>query len=302
MLIKPGSPLRNVPAGVDGRTAFVIDGLRFAMDAAALSFARLRLALLMFSTREKPLDTDAPALAMSDAWATVDAMNRVVEMVMYTLRTLDPQQTDPWDHLDDVTPRIRDFLRVARSARDLRNGFHHLPSKLNLALSQAQPVMGILRWVHITPETAARGEATFYFYVSGSTHNSTVAMGPDILEGSLVAPIARVTLSAFGAKLDLSSAGEALPALIAEFEEQLLPQFKGQKVRPCGLLGSGKLVGMQFVPVPATATTRGPRGRMGLRNGFRLGRRAAAEADRSPRGPTELVPPQSGDHRDQVGD
>lgn len=255
MLIRPGSPLRNVPAAVDGRTAFVIDGLRFAMDAAALSFDRLRLALMTFSTVEKPLDTDAPALALADAWATVDAMNRVVELVVYTLRTLDPEATDPWADLDALRPPIGDFLKAARGARGLRNGFHHLPSKLNLALSQRHPVMGILRWVYLAPEMAARGEATFHFYVSGSTHDATMEIGPDIATGTLVAPIAKVSLSAFGEKLDLSAMGDALPGLTAEFEAQFAPQFKGMKVRPCGLLGTARLAGMQLVAVPDSATT-----------------------------------------------
>ena len=262
MLIRPGSPLRGVPASLDAEKVFALDGLRSAIDAATLSFTRLRGALLTFSTVDAPLETDAPVVAIADAWATVDALHRLADLVSFTLRKLDPDMRDPWADLDALRPAFRAFLSAARPARPLRNGFHHLPSKLNLAVAAAQPIMGVLRWLYADRESAAKGKARWLVYVSGSIDKADVALGLDALPGAFTLPVGHISISAFGNKLDISSACESIPDLIEELETQLRPRFAGHLVRPCGILASANL---SKRPVSAPASRATP-GRVGIRN------------------------------------
>lgn len=76
------SPLRQLRDGLSPIQRVAIDGVRYALEMAALSHWRLRHSLdLKSATLEEPLEPDFHTAIFLDAWSTVDSLHRLHQLL-----------------------------------------------------------------------------------------------------------------------------------------------------------------------------------------------------------------------------
>lgn len=203
-MLADDSPLKSLPVRLDLRQLRLLGGLRFALETAGHTFARLHDRLetwcLANPTPEDPSDLDIPG-TMIDAWGFVDAVNRFrdVGSVLYA----------------NGHQLSTDYDRY----RKIRNHIQHLRSRLQAPEHDERPPYGSLAWVFRRSAALVEG----YVLVPGTVHRAKdIPVMRNRLSGTR---LDFIELTAFGTTVSLSDTYSSLLAVVSDLEEELREQI-----------------------------------------------------------------------------
>ena len=231
------SPLSRLPLNMEPTQRAFLDGIRIAIEMVDISYVRLCATLysLTMKTIKKVLTTEQPgqniAGAMLDAWAIVDSIHRLRELV------------DRLPQMKRKKPSYLLFREKTSKVHDLRNCVQHLKKEILRLVKENEPVWGRLSWFTVTSRIPPAG--FFCMAISGTiTPGKHPPFGP--LQRVVHVPVDLVTLHAYGINLDISGCMDAVNTLAKGFEEKLGPQFEGL---PCG--GADFVVAQNIIGKPS---------------------------------------------------
>ncbi|RUQ31194.1 MAG: hypothetical protein EKK68_08605 [Candidatus Competibacteraceae bacterium] len=139
-MFEPNSPFLNLPANLDRKQAFYLDGIRHAFEIIDYAFTRLSSGLNEIGKNH--LETNRPTSYVSyylDAWAFVDALDRLV--ALWKLQPAANTIPDPWKP-DKLKERMRHI-------RDIRNVSDHLAQRADQIISKNSTALGELSWITV---------------------------------------------------------------------------------------------------------------------------------------------------------
>jgi hypothetical protein len=128
MVLKDDSPLHRLPPGYPVPLVQMLDGIRYAIALADLSYTRLRqtLATAFQEPGTRPVPFRIATAAFLDAWSMIDSMHRLGKLL--------------WDTVTkDAIPEVEVFLEAVRSVRELRNSFQHAEERVKDAAPFPMP-------------------------------------------------------------------------------------------------------------------------------------------------------------------
>jgi hypothetical protein len=122
MVLKDDSPLHRLPLGYPVQLVQMLDGIRYAIAMADLSYVRLTqtLATAFHESETRPSTYRIAAAAFLDAWSMIDSMNRLGKLLRDTVTK-------------DAVREVEVFLETVRSVRELRNSFQHAEERVRNA-------------------------------------------------------------------------------------------------------------------------------------------------------------------------
>jgi hypothetical protein len=194
LLIPPDSPMRNPPAALNDQQKVTWDGLRFAFDMMHISYTRLVATLERISKHHGSKDkaaefTEDPTLALTDAWAVVDNLWRL-HQVLRNARGL------------KGSPDLEVVLRAIAKVKGLRDGIQHAGENLKTIAAGRNPLLGSLSWIWTGDEPEKR---LYSFAIgAGSVRDGWMPLVNPAGGRSIHRPIGLVTLSAFGEEIELT--------------------------------------------------------------------------------------------------
>lgn len=195
------SPLRQLRDGLSPIQRVAIDGVRYALEMAALSHWRLRHSLdLKSATLEEPLEPDFHTAIFLDAWSTVDSLHRLHQLL---LKLPGVKRKDIQLYLDKLS-----------GVRELRNGFQHVDNELPKAARSGFPLWGTVGWV-LVENTVAH---TFCIAAAGHLTKQWLKFPTDTPGRFTYQPLGLVTLTAFGHSIDLDEMIHELEGLVPHLE------------------------------------------------------------------------------------
>lgn len=213
------SPFVQLPLGLDATQRRYLEGIRFAIEMAQLSYLRLRDMLTSATADDRSQLTQraVATAAFLDAWSLVDSLHRLRELLSAMPRF------QKRDSLFQV------FLRGTSGVAELRNRVQHLRGDLADASLAELPVWGTITWLMMKDDAAQR-------FLSGS-----LSAGPDT-GGLRPLPVPNnrvfhdrldhVTLHVGQADVDFSEAMRLTVRLAGGMEKSLRPQFEGKPPMP----------------------------------------------------------------------
>jgi hypothetical protein len=116
MILADDSPLNRIPLLPDSVLVQLLDGVRYSIGMADLSYQRLELTLARVFQPEPQVNRICVE-AFLDAWSFVDAVNRLRNLLEVTVRKR-------------VIPQVRVFIADTETYKDLRNDVQHLETEL----------------------------------------------------------------------------------------------------------------------------------------------------------------------------
>lgn len=139
-MFKPDSPFLNLPANLERKQAFYLDGIRHAFEIIECAFTRLSGGLSElgkdYSETSRPSSYAAYYL---DAWALVDALDRLV--ALWRLQPSAHTIPAPWSP-DKFQEEMRDI-------RNIRNVSDHLAQRADQIISKNSTALGELSWITV---------------------------------------------------------------------------------------------------------------------------------------------------------
>ncbi len=117
-MIREDSPLRHPPTDLSRRQVFILDGIRYAVDMAALAYERLAEHLQRVALLEREPVAREIATAMLDAWSIVDSAHRCRDLVT----NMPGLSHSPW---------MRLLLERTEDVAELRDRVQHQLGEIN---------------------------------------------------------------------------------------------------------------------------------------------------------------------------
>ena len=225
MLIQPDSPLFAPPSNLNRKEVFLLAGVRYSLEAVDLSYRRLFNGLVAFTHKLVPQSgTERVSIshppAFVDAWACVDALNRLTIL----LRLLDAMGA-PEDRPKETTPLMDAwdaFMEVTTDLKWLRNQIQHLEARQDRWVNLGVPVFGVLSW--LVPGDR-QGETLYGVnLVSGAFYGGKHLLISPMERMRFRNGIGEVQLSAFEKVISLSGAHSATVDLANRLEAHLEAQ------------------------------------------------------------------------------
>ena len=214
LLVPVDSPLRNPPAAMDARQKVALDALRCSLDAAHISWLRLKhdLTLVMqgFEADTRSETGEGLAAAMTDAWAMVDNLWRIHQVVNRMPHVKKP-------------PELKAHLRALSEVEELRHAVQHIDERFQQTADAGLPLWGTLSWFW-TPDGPVSG-GKIYATASGALRGNVTFDLINPAGRRIERPIGLVTLSAFGTRLELSTCASRVRAICAGFDAGLRSAF-----------------------------------------------------------------------------
>lgn len=139
-MFKPDSPFLNLPANLDRRQAFYLDGIRHAFEIIEYAFSRLTSGLSDLGKNYSEINRpNSYAPYYLDAWAFVDALDRL--LALWKLQPEAKTIPDPWSP---------DKLKVSmEDIRNIRNVSDHLAQRADQLISSNSTALGELSWITV---------------------------------------------------------------------------------------------------------------------------------------------------------
>ena len=139
-MFKPDSPFLNLPANLDRRQAFYLDGIRHAFEIIEYAFSRLTNGLSdlgkNYSETNRP-NSYAPYYL--DAWAFVDALDRL--LALWKLQPEAKTIPEPWS-----PDKLKESMKHIRK---IRNVSDHLAQRADEIISSNSTALGELSWITV---------------------------------------------------------------------------------------------------------------------------------------------------------
>src|SRR5262249_2733749 len=136
MLVENDSPLRRLPLALSKRQFLVFDGIRYAAEMADIAHTRLKTTLFEIArtAEQKVVPCRDIAGALLDAWAVVDSVNRMSDLLAQGGHGV---KRDAWYRLFRDRTEVVDLLR---------NKMQHLEGEINKLATQSGQLWGYLTW------------------------------------------------------------------------------------------------------------------------------------------------------------
>lgn len=137
MIIDKNSPLRRLPLLNRKQTLF-LDGIRYSIEMADLSYCRLRETLYKMSINccsSLPNDHINTVSAVLDAWSIIDSIDRLrglLYLAEFVKKDLLPNDDPLKQYMDDI--------------RLLRNSIQHIAQRIDMMVSKNLTILGSLSW------------------------------------------------------------------------------------------------------------------------------------------------------------
>jgi hypothetical protein len=215
LLLPKDSPLRNPPA-LESPQKAAVDALRFALDMTHISYLRLIEGLHRIGEMHRAgvERTDEPTTALVDAWAVIDNLWRL-RCVLRSFPRL------------KRTPDLEADLRALETVEPLRNGIQHLAGEFRN--SDRTPLLGSLNWFWSPDDPNAGGYSICF--AAGALRDGVIPIANPAGK-SYHRPVGLVTLSAFGAEIELS-------ALVVRVVQMAMRLDKGFRTATAGTVPAG---------------------------------------------------------------
>ena len=210
----------RLPAELDRVELRFLDAIRFGIESADLSYRRL-CAHLLEVTRLDQVKGELPkgifTATISDAWAVVDTMHRLKELLERTPR------------LKQKAPEVALFIRDAEVLNDLRNSFHHAREDFLKMPPNETAIWGVVSWC-----VPAKDHVKIFSLVPGTVFEGGYpALDP---RGHIVVgPLDLVTLTAFTKKAELSGIYRKMARLAAHLEAAVAKRVTGMGGSMCDM-------------------------------------------------------------------
>jgi hypothetical protein len=207
MILSDDSPLNRIPPLPDVLLVQLLDGVRYSIAMADLSYVRLESSLAaVFEPEPKPYRISTAAFL--DVWSFVDAINRLRNLFERTVR-------------QKVIPQVRVFIDATETYRDLRNDIQHLETELRK--KERPPVPGTpATWgtlACLAPTDDPRA-ARFGVLVPGTRSYATANFG--LADRPYpTRPVDSITLTAHGKQVCLTDTHGALERVTRAIEKTL---------------------------------------------------------------------------------
>lgn len=220
-MLSENTVFRRLPANLNRVELRFLDGIRFGIETADLSFGRLHNLLLevtqLAASRSDIPERVYPA-AIADAWATVDSMHRLKELLKRT------------PGLKQGTPEVALFVRAADELNGLRNSFHHAREEINQLPPRETAIWGVINWC-----APAGDHITMLGLVPGTvTEGNYPALNP--LGQIVLPPLDLVTIKAFARTAQLSDLHRKMARLTAHLESKVADRIAGMGGSGCDML------------------------------------------------------------------
>ena len=200
------SPLRLLPPGLSRLDTLAIDGIRHAAEIASLARRRLYATLTEIATAEPhaptPESADRITSAYLDAWAMVDAIDRMCRLV----RQLDVASGE------DLGQEMQSALK---GVRNLRNVADHLDRRLEYVEAHRSPALGRLSWFTLTGNR--RGMSCLL--MPGTIAPEAGGAMPNPAGKDFIPPTDHVTLAAGEHEVSLSDAFAVATRMVRAVED-----------------------------------------------------------------------------------
>ncbi len=213
-MLTENSVFRRIPACLDPKQAFFIDGIRHSVELFDFAYFRLR-DLLTDIALNPPTEGNLPQLstaAFLDAWAAVDAIDRF--RCLY-------QQFPGMERVTD--PTLASLSEVCEPFRKVRNIGDHLSTAADQVLSKKGAALGVLSWCTGYNVVPLR---IWFCTIRPGTIREEPQFQMDRVETTLDWPTDRVCLVAAGHEANLSSIRPHIELRIRHLEEQISEQLK----------------------------------------------------------------------------
>ena|SRR3990170_2600930 len=220
MLLRSDSPLKRLPPHLDRRQMVFLDGIRHAAEIAELAYQRLRETLTLIAlTYQSELESPKSfTSAFLDAWATVDAIDRLRGLVH-----LMPGVTEV--SRSDGQPGFREHTQAVR---DLRNVADHLAQRVDYVIAKKSAALGILSWFTLLQAETGRGLSCVIVPGTIIAHAQYHVVNP--LGHAIEPPTDLVTLSAGEYSACLSEVMREVARVVSKFESGMDHMLESQGV------------------------------------------------------------------------
>jgi len=216
MVLKDDSPLHRLPPSYPVPLVQMLDGVRYAIAMADLSYSRLRqtLATAFQEPETRPNPFRIATAAFLDALSMIDSMHRLGKLLWKAATK-------------DAISEVEVFLEAVRSVTELRNSFQHAEERVRDAARFPMPGVPPL-WGTI--ECLAPGvDRTQARSLSITPRNRTFRWAHlEIVDCPYPAPpVDHVALTAFNAAVSLTTLHGALAPLVLALERYIPPVPNG---------------------------------------------------------------------------
>lgn len=127
-MLNDDSPLHRLPPGYPVQLVQLLDGIRYAIGMADLSYTRLTstLATAFQEPEGRPSTYRIATASFLDAWSMIDSLNRLGKLLRDTITK-------------DAIPEVETFLVAIGPVRALRNSFQHAEERVRSAAPFPMP-------------------------------------------------------------------------------------------------------------------------------------------------------------------
>jgi hypothetical protein len=227
MLVKTDSPLRKIINNLNPHQTYLLDGIRYANDMAAISFQRLHYELISFSALNNPTpnnDAFFPSVFL-DAWSVIDNLSRLSSLLKHLIRKSTPpkgiKEYAEFKMQNSLREKMDQFITSSEDIILLRNYHQHLNAKLDFAISQKKSLWGSLGWFYF-PDPATL-TAKIWTLIPGSIRTNQQNVINPAGKNQYRIPIDMITLFANQKEINLSSTIQLVSEIITEIDLMLRP-------------------------------------------------------------------------------
>ena len=210
MIIGENSPLRRLPLLNRKQTLF-LDGIRYSIEMADLSYCRLRETLYNMSINccnSLPNNHINTVSAVLDAWSIIDSVDRL-RGLLYLAKFVKKDSLP----IDDPLKQYMENVRL------LRNSIQHIAQRIDMMISKNLTILGSLSWFTCTDSTEMRGVCCTL--VAGTVIHNSEHPFVNPCGKNIELPVDLITLSASGYSVCFSELMNYIRIMVKDFEDQL---------------------------------------------------------------------------------
>ncbi|MFC1921440.1 hypothetical protein ACFLYQ_06940 [Chloroflexota bacterium] len=215
MIIKKRSPFRLIPYKLDAEQTLFLDGIRYSIEMADISYTQLRRTLLYITKngQSQKLPGTNTVKALLSAWSIIDNINRLRNLLT-NMRGI-----------KKGSPGRVIFLKNTNEVETLRNVIQHLNKRavVDELLQTNSAALGSLTWS--IPSNAKKGYIYSCYLRPGTLKSSTAPF--KIHVGRTRYPVDEITLSIGSNEVCISEVMDSLKKLVLLIENNLKAQFEG---------------------------------------------------------------------------
>ena len=245
MIINENSPLVRMPSDLNIKYRILLDGIRYSASIVDISYQRIVENLRLISQGELHVTNPQTAsLVFSDAWAMVDAANRLRKAIIFFCGIKWENKGEIIDNIFEASKiSLIDFVENTHRANSLRNFAHHSldDKEMNYLVRNNKSIWGRIDWFY-TPKDEP-GRCSSFSFAAGSEAIVSVSVPLGV---SVIRPLGPVSIAAYKYELCLSKLQRLVLLVVEEIEGQLRPQLDGEEFGPADVMCQLRLDNIKF--------------------------------------------------------